>query len=156
VHAKVCVTDDTWASVGSDNFNRRSWTHDSELSSAVLDTTRDPREPLDPGGEGKGARTFARDLRLVLAREHLDLPDDGSRDDQILDPGRFVESLHASASALDAWHEGGQKGPRPPGRLRPHRAEQLPLHTRLWATPVYRMLVDPDGRPLKLRLRKDF
>ena len=30
----------------------------------VLDTTRDPRSPLDPGGEGYGARTFARDLRL--------------------------------------------------------------------------------------------
>ena len=26
VHAKVCVIDDTWATVGSDNFNRRSWT----------------------------------------------------------------------------------------------------------------------------------
>ena len=49
VHAKVCVVDDVWASVGSDNFNRRSWTHDSELSSAVLDTTRDPREPARPG-----------------------------------------------------------------------------------------------------------
>jgi phosphatidylserine/phosphatidylglycerophosphate/cardiolipin synthase-like enzyme len=32
VHAKVCVVDDTWAIIGSDNFNRRSWTHDSELS----------------------------------------------------------------------------------------------------------------------------
>src|SRR5262249_29757746 len=37
VHAKVCVVDDTWAIVGSDNFNRRSWTHDSELSCAVID-----------------------------------------------------------------------------------------------------------------------
>ena len=50
VHAKVCVVDDVWVSVGSDNFNRRSWTHDSELSSGVLDTTRDPREPSDPAG----------------------------------------------------------------------------------------------------------
>jgi phosphatidylserine/phosphatidylglycerophosphate/cardiolipin synthase-like enzyme len=34
VHAKVCVVDDTWAIVGSDNFNRRSWTHDSRDSAA--------------------------------------------------------------------------------------------------------------------------
>ena len=40
VHAKVCVVDDTWAIVGSDNFNRRSWTHDSELSCAVIDAGR--------------------------------------------------------------------------------------------------------------------
>ena len=35
VHSKVCVVDDEWTSVGSDNFNRRSWTHDSEVSAAV-------------------------------------------------------------------------------------------------------------------------
>jgi phosphatidylserine/phosphatidylglycerophosphate/cardiolipin synthase-like enzyme len=156
VHAKVCVVDDVWVSVGSDNFNRRSWTHDSELSSAVLDTRRDPREPTDPGGSGDGARIFARDLRLELAREHLDFPADGSRDDELVDPDRFVEAAVASARALDAWHEGGRKGPRPPGRLRPHRAEQLPLLTRLWATPVYRLLDDPDGRPLRKRIKKEF
>jgi phosphatidylserine/phosphatidylglycerophosphate/cardiolipin synthase-like enzyme len=37
-HAKVCVIDDVWMVVGSDNVNRRSWTHDSELSCAVIDT----------------------------------------------------------------------------------------------------------------------
>jgi phosphatidylserine/phosphatidylglycerophosphate/cardiolipin synthase-like enzyme len=37
VHAKVCVVDDIWMTVGSDNFNRRSWTHDSELTCAVFD-----------------------------------------------------------------------------------------------------------------------
>ena len=47
VHAKVCVVDDVWASVGSDNVNRRSWTHDSELSCAVLDDDADLREPRD-------------------------------------------------------------------------------------------------------------
>src|SRR5215204_2295646 len=67
IHAKVCVVDDVWAIVGSDNLNLRSWTHDSELSCAVLDTTRDEREPLDPGDQGDGARQFARDLRLRLA-----------------------------------------------------------------------------------------
>ena len=157
VHAKVCVVDDVWASVGSDNFNRRSWTHDSELSSGVLDTTRDPREPRDPAGTGDGARIFARDLRLTLAREHLDLPADGSRDDELLDPERFVaDDRRERARPWTTWHEGGRRGPRPPGRLRPHQAEKLPLFTRLWATPVYRLLDDPDGRPLRLRLKKEF
>ncbi|MDQ6937748.1 MAG: phospholipase D-like domain-containing protein, partial [Actinomycetota bacterium] len=45
VHAKVCVIDDLWAAVGSDNINRRSWTHDSELSCAVIDDARDDRAP---------------------------------------------------------------------------------------------------------------
>jgi phosphatidylserine/phosphatidylglycerophosphate/cardiolipin synthase-like enzyme len=156
VHSKVCVVDDVWMSVGSDNFNRRSWTHDSELSSTVLDTTLDEREPRDPGGRGDGARVVARDLRLRLAREHLDLAADGSEDADLLDADAFVAALQRSADALDAWHAGGRRGPRPPGRLRPHRPERVPLPTRLWATPVYRLLVDPDGRPLKLRLRKAF
>ena len=76
VHAKTVVVDDTWAAVGSDNLNRRSWTHDSELSCAIIDADRDEREPSDPGGHGDGARGFARDLRLTLMREHLGLDDD--------------------------------------------------------------------------------
>ncbi|HEX2073233.1 MAG TPA: phospholipase D-like domain-containing protein [Geodermatophilus sp.] len=151
VHAKVCVVDDVWASVGSDNFNRRSWTHDSELSSVVLDTTRDAREPRDPAGTGEGARTFARDLRLELAREHLDLAADGSEDELLLDPDRFVRTIDESAAALQAWHENGRRGPRPRGRLRPHRPERLSLPARLWATPVYRLFDDPDGRPWQMR-----
>src|SRR5205807_1645182 len=41
VHAKVCVIDDTFLVVGSDNLNRRSWTHDSEISCSVIDANRD-------------------------------------------------------------------------------------------------------------------
>ncbi|MGY1664669.1 phospholipase D family protein [Geodermatophilus sp. SYSU D00696] len=156
VHAKVCVVDDVWASVGSDNFNRRSWTHDSELSSAVLDTTLDPREPRDPAGTGDGARTFARDLRLALAREHTDRAEDGSEDTDLLDPDTFVATLEAQAAELDAWYESGRSGPRPRGRLRHHSPEQLSLATRLWATPLYRLVDDPDGRPLRLRRRGEF
>ena len=156
VHAKVCVVDDVWVSVGSDNFNRRSWTHDSELSSAVLDTTRDPREPRDPAGTGDGARTFARDLRLTLAREHLDLAADGSEDDDLLDPERFVADASTRARRGPRDVARGRPGrPPPPGRLRPHQAEKLPLFTRLWATPLYRLVDDPDGRPLRLRLKKE-
>ena len=44
VHAKVCIIDDIWFTCGSDNFNRRSWTTDSELTCAVIDTTADNRE----------------------------------------------------------------------------------------------------------------
>ncbi len=52
VHAMVCVVDDTWSIIGSDNFNRRSWTHDSELSCAVLDLGGTaPAPPAGPPGE---------------------------------------------------------------------------------------------------------
>jgi phosphatidylserine/phosphatidylglycerophosphate/cardiolipin synthase-like enzyme len=154
VHAKVCVIDDVWACVGSDNFNRRSWTHDSELSCAVLDETRDHRNPRDPGGCGDGARTFARDLRLRLVREHLDRAADGSEDDGLVDPVTLVEAVTASAQALEDWHNAGRRGPRPAGRLRPHRPERLSLVTRLWAEPAYRMIYDPDGRSYRDRLRR--
>ncbi|OFJ51245.1 phospholipase D family protein [Mycolicibacterium grossiae] len=153
VHAKVCVVDDVWASVGSDNFNRRSWTHDSELSCAVLDATRDERAPRDPAGTGDGARVFARDLRLRLLREHLDRDPDGSADDDLLDPLAAVEAVTSTAAALDAWYDGGRTGPRPPGRLRRHRTERLSAVTRLWAQPVYRAVYDPDGRSYRDRLR---
>lgn len=151
VHAKVCVVDDVWASVGSDNFNRRSWTHDSELSCAVLDATRDERVPTDPAGLGDGARVYARDLRLRLWREHLDRAADGSEDAGLLEPEPAVRAMASSALALDAWHAGGRTGPRPPGRLRPHRPERLSRLTRLWAVPAYRQIYDPDGRPWRIR-----
>ncbi|MFB9360416.1 phospholipase D family protein [Actinoplanes nipponensis] len=147
VHAKVCVVDDVWASTGSDNFNRRSWTHDSELSCAVLDNTRDEREPRDPAGEGQGARTYARNLRLELMREHLDRTDD----DGLIDPDDAVRTVSAAADALRDWHAGGQRGPRPPGRLVPHETERLPWWQRIWAVPAYRLIYDPDGRPWRAR-----
>ena len=151
VHAKVCVVDDVWASVGSDNFNRRSWTHDSELSCAVLDDTRDPRTPADPAGQGDGARVFARDLRLRLWREHLDRDPEGADDADLLDPAGAVAAITSTADALQRWYDTGRQGPRPPGRLRPHRPERLPWYTRLWALPAYRLVYDPDGRPLHAR-----
>jgi len=152
VHAKVCVIDDVWACVGSDNLNRRSWTHDSELGCAVLDDTLDPREPADPAGLGDGARVFARDLRLQLLREHLDRAADGSEDDGLLDPDTLIPALDAAAHTLEDWHTGGRRGPRPPGRLRPHRPERLGRFQRLWSTPAYRMIYDPDGRSYRARL----
>jgi phosphatidylserine/phosphatidylglycerophosphate/cardiolipin synthase-like enzyme len=148
------VIDDVWASVGSDNFNRRSWTHDSELSCAVLDPTPDPREPVDPAGLGDGARVFARSLRLDLLREHLDR--DPGDDADLVDPVSTVRAVASAAHELEAWHRGGRRGQRPPGRLRPHRLERLGWVTRAWAVPAYRLIYDPDGRPLHGRLRGRF
>src|SRR4029077_14689389 len=45
VHAKVCVGDDVWVSVGSDNNNPGSRTPHSELSCAIVDEDRDERDP---------------------------------------------------------------------------------------------------------------
>jgi phosphatidylserine/phosphatidylglycerophosphate/cardiolipin synthase-like enzyme len=63
VHAKVCVVDDAWMTCGSDNLNLRSWTHDSELTCAVV----------DPEG------SLPRTLRTSLWAEHLGLPADDDR-----------------------------------------------------------------------------
>ena len=152
VHAKVVVIDDVWAMVGSDNLNRRSWTHDSELSCAVLDSTQDPREPRDPAGLGDGARVFARDLRLELMREHLDRPVDGSEDEDLLEASSTFHAVRASAEALDSWYAAGRVGPRPAGRLRPHIPERVPRRDKVWATPISRLLYDPDGRAVRDRV----
>jgi phosphatidylserine/phosphatidylglycerophosphate/cardiolipin synthase-like enzyme len=158
VHAKACVIDDVWASVGSDNINLRSWTHDSELGCAVLDESTDPREPRDPGGLGDGARSYARNLRLELAREHLDreAPRDPQAPDPLCDPVSAFDAFAASAAALDSWHDNGRCGPRPPGRLRAYHPPSLSRAARTLCTPLHRLLVDPDGRPLGLRRRNAY
>jgi phosphatidylserine/phosphatidylglycerophosphate/cardiolipin synthase-like enzyme len=76
VHAKVCIVDDEWMTIGSDNLNLRSWTHDSELTCAVV----------DPDGE------LPRSLRTSLWAEHLGLPEDDAR-------------LADLDGALDLWSE---------------------------------------------------
>jgi len=154
VHAKACVIDDVWSCVGSDNFNRRSWTHDSELGCAVIDDARDPREPADPGGLGDGARVFARDLRVGLAREHLGRAEGDDRD--LIDPAAMVRAFAAGARALDAWHGGGRRGPRPAGQLRRLAPPVLRPRTQLWAQSLYRVVYDPDGRSPRMRRRGQF
>ena len=131
VHAKVCLVDDLWAMVGSDNMTLRSWTHDSELSCAIVDERRDERAPVDLGGGGEGARVFARDLRLRLWREHLGRDDD----EGLLDP---VEGSMA-------WRE---EADRPGSRVRHHEPEPVRPWQWPWAGLAYRTVVDPDGRPL--------
>ncbi len=156
VHAKVCVVDDTWAIIGSDNFNRRSWTHDSELSCAVIDDAGDPRDPRDPGGFGHGARVYARDLRLTLSRERLGLGPAGETGAtgeagpagavDLLDPKGAFEAFAQAAEDLDAWHRSGRQGPRPPGQLRTYPAPRMSRWTRAWATLPYRLRMRRAGR----------
>ena len=144
VHAKVCVIDDVWASVGSDNFNRRSWTHDSELSCVVLD------------------RDYARSLRLTLAAEHLDRLDDvatSGLDEAMADcvePVGLFDAYAASADRLDAWHAAGRVGERPPGRLRRLPLPELTPWQRRWAKVPLEVLHDPDGRPGPIRGGQDY
>jgi phosphatidylserine/phosphatidylglycerophosphate/cardiolipin synthase-like enzyme len=145
VHAKACVIDDVWAAVGSDNLNRRSWTHDSELSCAVLDETRDTRDPTDPAGLGDGARVFARELRLRLWREHLGRAP--GEDADLLDPDEGWAVWQRTARALADWHAGGRNGPRPPGRITAHEPGPVRRWAAWWARPVYETIIDPDGRP---------
>ena len=135
VHAKVCIIDDEWASVGSDNFNRRSWTHDSELTAAVCDAG------------------YARELRLTLATEHLEL---SRPTDDLDDPRNTFNAFADSAALLQRWYDGGYQGARPPGRLRPVNEATLSRFTQVWATALYRLIYDPDGRPLNLRMRGAF
>ena len=142
VHAKVCVMDDVWAMVGSDNLNRRSWTHDSELSCAILDDRRDDRSPEDPGGLGDGARRFARDVRLKLWREHLG---DAFDEDVLTDP----------LKGFAAWREAAAY--RPAGsRVVEHSTPRVPLAHRGWSRLAFLASVDPDGRPRALRRRNAF
>lgn len=148
VHAKCCIVDDVWMTVGSDNLNRRSWTHDTELSCALYDPRRDERSPLDPGGLGDGARVLPRELRLQLWHEHLgdDVPDE-----ELLDPKLGFEAWRRSAATLEDWYERGRRGPRPPGRVRAHRVQPVRRRQRWWAVPIHRLAIDPDGRPARLK-----
>lgn len=142
VHAKACIIDDTWATIGSDNFNRRSWTHDSELSTVVIDQT----------GE------HGRRLRLTLAAEHLDRGSEDLADvmADCLEPPDMFATYAASAARLDAWWEGGRAGPRPDGRLRTIEPPELGPLTRAVASVPYTLLHDPDGRPRRLRRTNTF
>ncbi len=108
VHSKVCVIDEAWASVGSDNFNRRSWTSDSEIACLVV-----------PAGAGPpAAETFPSRLRRELVAEHL-----GCAESEVPeDPAALYDAMVACAAALDAWYARGAP-PRPADlRTLPSRA----------------------------------
>ena len=107
VHAKVCIVDDTWFTCGSDNFNRRSWTSDSELTCAVV------------------APELARNLRLQLWSEHLCLP---AGDPALVDPANALELWNEAATRRTGrvrHHE-----PAPVGRWQ--RTWAVPLYSTVY------------------------
>ncbi len=153
VHSKACIVDDVWLAVGSDNLNRRSWTHDSEISCAILDQTPDGREPRDPGGLGDGARKLPRDTRLRLACEHTG---SAAAVDAMIDTHQWFAALRRSAEALDGWHLDGRRGPRPPGHLRAHLMERVDVAEHGLVHWTHTHLLDPDGRPTRLKRTDTF
>ena len=154
VHAKICIVDDVWMTCGSDNFNLRSWTNDSELTCALLDPTRDGREPLDLSGDGSGARRLPRQLRLRLWAEHLGRDVDA---EALLDPAEAFKLWRRTARELDSWNENGRPaGRRPPGRARRHEPQPVGRLPRLWAEPYHPLFFDPDDRPRRLKRRHEF
>jgi hypothetical protein len=87
-------------------------------------------------------------------REHLDRAEGDDAD--LCDGASAFRAFAEQGAALKAWHDAGRAGPRPPGRVRPYQAVDQARWTRWWATPVYRHLFDPDGRPRSLRRMKSF
>ena len=95
VHAKVCIVDDVWMMVGSDNMNRRSWTHDfgALLRSPRRDARRARATATLPGSVTAPGRS-ARDTRLELWREHLGRTE-STGDDDLLEPDERVPGVPA-------------------------------------------------------------
>lgn len=149
VHSKVCLVDDVWMTVGSDNVNLRSWTYDTEIACALVDQEEDPREPRRLRSDDDAARVLPREVRLELAREHLDRADGDDVD--LVDPDAMVRAFEESAARLDAWHEGGEQGPRPAGRLRRYVRTPIPARKLPLGRLVYKIADDPDARPRRLR-----
>ena len=120
VHSKTCVIDHRWASVGSDNLNRRSWTGDSEIACTVVDARGDVDQPAPED-------SFPRVLLRTLVAEHLGC----EVDDVPEDPHELFDAMVACAEALDEWYDGGSRDEKSGirgrllGRL-PHRIAPIP------------------------------
>ena len=85
VHSKTCVIDHRWASVGSDNLNRRSWTGDSEIACTVIDDRGDADQAAPEDA-------FPRVLLRTLVAEHLGC-----------EPDDVPEDPHELFDAMVAW-----------------------------------------------------
>lgn len=116
---------------------------------------RSPGDSPDaPGAQSAQNRTCDQVRPLAtpaIWREHLDRREDDVAD--LLDPAEAFAAFRRWADLLAAWHEGGRSGSRPPGRVSRHSSRDSTAVQRLWATPLYLMVYDPDGRPWRDRVR---
>jgi phosphatidylserine/phosphatidylglycerophosphate/cardiolipin synthase-like enzyme/outer membrane protein OmpA-like peptidoglycan-associated protein len=72
VHSKIFIIDDELVVIGSANINRRGWEHDTEVAAAIFDS---------PGESRRGIVPVAKELRMRLWAEHLNVPREA-----VLDP----------------------------------------------------------------------
>jgi phosphatidylserine/phosphatidylglycerophosphate/cardiolipin synthase-like enzyme len=116
VHAKVGIVDDTWLTIGSANLNEHSLFNDTEVNVVVA----------DPG--------LARDTRLALWSEHLQLPVDQIDGD----PADVVDNQWRPIAQEQANREGRNA-------VRTHRLSLLPgvsRRTERLNGPIRGLLVD--------------
>jgi phosphatidylserine/phosphatidylglycerophosphate/cardiolipin synthase-like enzyme len=113
VHSKVMIVDDVWAVIGSSNFNRRSMTYDSELSIAVLDEDNQ----------------FAKNLRLSLWQEHLELA--------------VPDSINDPVEGFSVWQSRSLNNI---GRARTYPSETV-RRPRTFSSDRWNTSIDPYGGP---------
>jgi phosphatidylserine/phosphatidylglycerophosphate/cardiolipin synthase-like enzyme len=114
VHAKLMIVDDEFALVGSANVCQRSMTCDTEVHLGVVDADN----------------RFARDLRLALWQEHLEL----DHSDPILDPTTGFDAFQKNATSKI-------------GRLRLYPTE--PGRKQIFHQIIMNKFMDPYCGPLK-------
>jgi phosphatidylserine/phosphatidylglycerophosphate/cardiolipin synthase-like enzyme len=116
VHAKIGIVDDTWLTIGSANLNEHSLFNDTEVNIVVT----------DPG--------LARDTRLALWSEHLQLPADQINGD----PAAVVDTQWRPIAQEQATLDGRNAA-------RTHRLTLLPgisRRTERLKGPIRGLLVD--------------
>jgi hypothetical protein len=111
-----------------------------------MDTSGGDSPPVDTAAPLPGP--LARELRLQLWAEHLGLDQD---DPQLRAGASPLQLWNSTAEALEQWHRAGRRTQRPAGQVRQHAPAAVTPLQRLWASPIYRLIVDPDGRPRRLR-----